>query len=87
MRTCSSRSKKGNMFVADLDSASKGEMSCFYSKALVKDSWLWHKKLSHLNFKTMNSLVKRELVRGLPHMEFWKEGFSEACEKGKSKKA
>ena len=79
--------RKGNMFIADLDSASKGEMSCFYSKASAKDSWLWHKTLSHLNFKTMNSLVKRELVRGLPQMEFCKEGLYEACEEGKSKKA
>ena len=79
--------RKGNLFIADLDSASKGEMSCFYNKASTEDSWLWHKKLSHLNFKTMNSLVKRELVRGLPQMEFYKEGLCEACEKGKSKKA
>ena len=35
----------------------------------------------------MNSLVKRELVRGFPDMEFCKEGLCEACEKGKSKKS
>ena len=35
----------------------------------------------------MKSLVKRELVRGFPDMEFGKEGLYEACEKGKSKKA
>ena len=35
----------------------------------------------------MNSLVKRELVRGLPQMEFTQEGLCEACQKGKSKKA
>ena len=79
--------RKGNLFVADLFSASKGEARCFYSKASTEDSWLWHKRLSHLNFKTMNSLVKKELVRGLPDMEFCKEGLCEACEKGKSKKA
>ena len=54
--------RKGNLFVTDLFSASKGEVRCFYSKASTKDSWLWHKRLSHLNFKIMNSLVKRELV-------------------------
>uniref|UniRef100_A0A161ZMT4 Integrase catalytic domain-containing protein n=1 Tax=Daucus carota subsp. sativus TaxID=79200 RepID=A0A161ZMT4_DAUCS len=35
----------------------------------------------------MNSLVKRELVRGLPQKEFCQEGLCDACEKGKSKKA
>ena len=79
--------RKGNLFVADLFSASKGEVRCFYSKASTEDSWLWHKRLSHLNFKTMNSLVKRELVQGLPNMELCKEGLYEACEKRKSKKA
>ena len=79
--------RKGNLFVADLYSGCKDEVKCFYAKASTDDSWLWHKKLSHLNFKTMNSLVKRELVRGLPQMEFTQEGLCEACQKGKSKKA
>lgn len=79
--------RKGNLFVADLNSASKEEVRCFYSKASSEQSWLWHKKLSHLNFKTMNSLVKKELVRGLPQMEFYHERLCEACEKGKSKRS
>ena len=79
--------RKGNLFVADLFSTSKGEVRCFYGKASTEDSWLWHKRLSHLNFKTINSLVKRELVRGFSDMEFCKEGLCEACEKGKSKKS
>ncbi|KAK1374545.1 hypothetical protein POM88_030738 [Heracleum sosnowskyi] len=79
--------RKRNLFIADLSSTSEGEVTCFYSKASSEQSWLWHKKLSHLNFKTMNSLVKRELVRRLPLMEFYQEGLCEACEKGKSKKA
>ena len=79
--------RKGNLFVADWNSGSNGEAMCFYGKASSEDSWLWHKKLSHLNFKTMNSLVKRELVRGLPEMEFCPDGLYEACEKGKSKRA
>ena len=84
--------RKGNLFVADLFSASKGEARCFYSKASKQQSFnrgqlAYGIRDYHLNFKTMNSLVKRELVRGLPDMEFCKEGLCEACEKGKSKKA
>ena len=74
------------MFIADLQSGSKDEVNYFYAKASSDESWLWHKKLSHLNFKTMNSLVKRESVRGLPQIEFTQEGMCEACQKGKSKK-
>ena len=79
--------RKGNLFIADLQSGSKDEVNYFYAKASSDESWLWHKRLSHLNFKTMNSLVKRELVRGLPQMEFTQEGLCEACQKEKSKKA
>ncbi|KAK1365621.1 hypothetical protein POM88_041182 [Heracleum sosnowskyi] len=78
--------RKGNLFIADLSSSSEGEVTCFYEKASSEQSWLWHKKLSHLNFKIMNSLVKRELVRGLPLMEFNQEGLCEACEKGSRRK-
>ena len=79
--------RKGDLFIADLNMDSEGEVNCFYSKASSAESWLWHKKLSHLNFKTMNALVKRELVRGLPEIEFCQEGLCDACQKGKSKKA
>ena len=43
-------------------SGSKDEVNCFYAKASSDERLLWNKRLSHLNFKTMNSLVKRELV-------------------------
>ena len=79
--------RKGNLFNTDLQSGSKDEVNYFYAKASLDESWLWNKKLSHINFKTMNSLVKRELVRGLPQMEFTQEGLREACQKRKSKKA
>ncbi|XP_063938007.1 uncharacterized protein LOC135147900 [Daucus carota subsp. sativus] len=54
-------------------------------KASPEDSWLWHKKLSHLNFKIVNSLVKRDLVRRLPPLEFTLQGLCEACQNGKAK--
>ena len=73
--------RKGNLFVVDLLSGCKDEVNWFYAKASSGDSWLWHKRLSHLNFKTMNSQAKRELVRGLPQMELTQEGLCEACQK------
>ena len=47
--------RKGNLFVGDLVSGCKDEFNCFYAKASSDESWLWHKRLSQLNFKTMNS--------------------------------
>nr|GFB22602.1 retrotransposon protein, putative, unclassified [Tanacetum cinerariifolium] len=36
-------------------------------------SWLWHQRLSHLNFDTINDLAKNDLVAGLPKFKYHKE--------------
>ena len=79
--------RKGNVYVANFNSTSSEEMTCLFSKACAEESWLWHKKLSQLNFKAMNLLVKKNLVRGLPQDEFTKDGLYDACQKGKQRKA
>ena len=56
------------------------------SKANSQQSWLWHMRLSHLNFKNINKLVKGGLIKGIPDLKFEKEHLCTACEKGKMKK-
>ncbi|KAL8148829.1 hypothetical protein AgCh_005994 [Apium graveolens] len=63
-------SRKGSLFVTDLDSTNVNGICCFYTKASIEQSKLWHKKLSHLNYKAINTLVKKELVRDMPKLEF-----------------
>ena len=79
--------RKGNVYLADFNSSNAESVTCLLSKASQDESWLWHKKLSHLNFKTMNELVKKELVRGIPLVEFSKDGLCDACQKEKQIKA
>ncbi|KAL8109279.1 hypothetical protein AgCh_025394 [Apium graveolens] len=62
--------RKRNLFVTDLYSANKDGIYCFYTKASIEQSKLWHKKLSHLNYKALNTLVKKELVRDMPNLKF-----------------
>nr|GEW14149.1 putative ribonuclease H-like domain-containing protein [Tanacetum cinerariifolium] len=50
-------------------------------------SWLWHQRLSHLNFDTINDLAKNDLVSGLPKFKYAKEQLFPSCEQGQSKKA
>ena len=78
--------RKGNVYIADFNSTDAESITCLLSKASSVESWLWHKKLSHLNFKTMNDLVKKDLVRGMPLVEFTRDGLCDACQKGKQKK-
>ena len=75
--------RKGNVCIADFNSSNVDSLTCLLSKASVDDSWTWHKKLSHLNFKEMNMLVQKNLVSGLPNKEFTKYGLCDSCQKGK----
>ncbi|GJY31121.1 retrovirus-related pol polyprotein from transposon TNT 1-94 [Tanacetum coccineum] len=56
-------------------------------KATSDESKLWHRRLGHLNFKTMNKLVKGNLVRGLPSKLFENDQTCVACQKGKQHRA
>nr|GEW42650.1 hypothetical protein [Tanacetum cinerariifolium] len=50
-------------------------------------SWLWHRRLSHLNFDALNKLAKDCLARGIPRLKFQKDHLCLACALGKSKKS
>ncbi|GJX65554.1 integrase, catalytic region, zinc finger, CCHC-type containing protein [Tanacetum coccineum] len=58
----------------------------FLSKATKTKSWLWHHRLSHLNFGAINHLARHGLVCGLPRLKFEKDHLCSACAMGKSKK-
>nr|GEX59049.1 hypothetical protein [Tanacetum cinerariifolium] len=62
-------------------------LTCLVEKASVDKSMLWHRRLGHLNFKTMNKLVRNNLVRGLPSKCFENDHTCVACLKGKQHKA
>nr|GEZ63918.1 retrovirus-related Pol polyprotein from transposon TNT 1-94 [Tanacetum cinerariifolium] len=59
---------------------------CLLSKASKNKSWLWHRRLNHLNFGTINDLARKDLVHGLPRLKFEKDHLCSACQLGKSKK-
>ncbi|GJS75404.1 retrovirus-related pol polyprotein from transposon TNT 1-94 [Tanacetum coccineum] len=59
---------------------------CLLSKSSKTKSWLWHRRLSHLNFGTINHLAKQGLVKGLPKLKYTKDHLCSACQMGKSKK-
>ncbi|GJU32159.1 retrovirus-related pol polyprotein from transposon TNT 1-94 [Tanacetum coccineum] len=64
----------------------KSSLICPLSKASKTKSWLWHRRLSHLNFGTLNKLAKDGLARGIPRLKFQKDHLCSACALGKSKK-
>ncbi|GKD50346.1 ribonuclease H-like domain-containing protein, partial [Tanacetum coccineum] len=80
--------RKYNMYSFNLKNVvpSKG-LTCLFAKAINDESKLWHRRLGHINFKTMNKLVKGNLVRGLPLRIFENDHTCVACHKGKQYKA
>ncbi|GKC23881.1 retrovirus-related pol polyprotein from transposon TNT 1-94, partial [Tanacetum coccineum] len=59
---------------------------CLLSKASKTKSWLWHRRLSYLNFEAINHLARHGLVRGLPKLKFEKDHLCSACALRKSTK-
>ncbi|GJZ78285.1 putative ribonuclease H-like domain-containing protein [Tanacetum coccineum] len=56
--------RKNNMYSVDLKNViPKGGLTCLFAKATSDESKLWHRRLGHINFKTLNKLVKGNLVR------------------------
>ncbi|GJS02684.1 retrovirus-related pol polyprotein from transposon TNT 1-94 [Tanacetum coccineum] len=60
--------------------------SVLMSRATSTKSWLWLRRLSHLNFNTINELTSHDLVDGLPKFKYHKNHLCSAYEQGKSKK-
>ncbi|GKA80398.1 ribonuclease H-like domain-containing protein [Tanacetum coccineum] len=80
--------RKNNMYSVDLKNiVPKGGLTCLFAKATSDESKLWHRRIGHLNFKTMNKLVKGNLVRGLPSKLFENDQTCVACQKGKQHRA
>nr|GEY62639.1 hypothetical protein [Tanacetum cinerariifolium] len=63
------------------------DLTCLFAKATLDESNLWHRRLGHINFKTMTKLVKVILVRGLPSKLFENNHTFVASKKGKQHKA
>nr|GEZ45470.1 retrovirus-related Pol polyprotein from transposon TNT 1-94 [Tanacetum cinerariifolium] len=76
-----------NLYTINLHDMASASPICLMAHASSTKSWLWHQRLSHLNFDTINDLAKNDLVSGLPKFKYHKEHLCPSCEQGKSKKA
>ncbi|GJU00977.1 retrovirus-related pol polyprotein from transposon TNT 1-94 [Tanacetum coccineum] len=79
-------SQGNNLYTLSLGDMMASSPICLLSKASKTKSWLWHRRLSHLNFGAINHLARHGLVRGLPKLKFEKDHLCSACAMGKSKK-
>nr|GEV36042.1 putative ribonuclease H-like domain-containing protein [Tanacetum cinerariifolium] len=80
--------RENNMYNVNLkNTIPSGDLTCLFAKATINESNLWHRRLGHINFKTIDKLVKGNFVKGLPTKVFENENTCVACKKGKQHRA
>nr|GEY89998.1 reverse transcriptase domain-containing protein [Tanacetum cinerariifolium] len=79
-------SRGTNLYSITLQDTNSPNPICLMAKATSSQAWLWHHRLSHLNFDTINLLSKNDIVVGIPKLKFIKEHLCSSCEIGKAKR-
>nr|GFB96367.1 hypothetical protein [Tanacetum cinerariifolium] len=74
-----------DLYSITLQDTSSPNPICLIAKATSSQAWLWHRRLSHLNFDTIYLLSKNNIVIGLPKLKFVKDHLYSSCELGKAK--
>ncbi|GJU33616.1 retrovirus-related pol polyprotein from transposon TNT 1-94 [Tanacetum coccineum] len=59
---------------------------CLMAKASPTQAWLWHRRLSYLNFDYINLLSKKDVVIDLLKLKYVKDQLCSSCEVSKVKK-
>ncbi|GKB33314.1 integrase, catalytic region, zinc finger, CCHC-type containing protein [Tanacetum coccineum] len=65
--------RRDNLYTLSLGDMMTSSQICLLSKATKTKSWLWHRRLSLLNFGAINHLARHVLARGLPKLKFEKD--------------
>nr|GEU97712.1 Gag-pre-integrase domain, Gag-polypeptide of LTR copia-type [Tanacetum cinerariifolium] len=95
--TCFVRDIQGNdlltgnhgydLYTISLQEITSSTPICFMAKASPTQAWLWHQRLSHLNFDCINLLSKKDIVIGLPKLKYVKDQLCSSCEVSKAKRS
>nr|GEX97476.1 hypothetical protein [Tanacetum cinerariifolium] len=95
--TCFVRDLQGNdllvcnrgsdLYTISLQESTSSTLVCLMAKATPTQAWLWHRRLSHLNFHYINLLLKKDIVIGLPKLKYVKDQLCSSCELSKAKRS
>nr|GEU61856.1 retrotransposon protein, putative, unclassified [Tanacetum cinerariifolium] len=95
--TCFVRDLRGNdlltgnrgsdLYAISLQESTSSTPLCLMAKASQTQAWLWHRRLSHLNFDYINLLLKKDVVIGLPKLKYIKDQLCSSCELSKAKRS
>ncbi|GJR98835.1 retrovirus-related pol polyprotein from transposon TNT 1-94 [Tanacetum coccineum] len=80
-------SRGSDLYTISLQETTSSTPICFMAKASPTQAWLWHRRLSHLNFDYITLLSKKDIVTGLPKLTYVKDQLCSSCEMGKAKRS
>ncbi|GJT15939.1 retrovirus-related pol polyprotein from transposon TNT 1-94, partial [Tanacetum coccineum] len=76
-----------DLYTISLQETTSSIPICLMAKASPTQAWLWHRRLSHLNFDYINLLSKKDVVIGLPKLKYVKDQLCSSCEVSKAKRS
>nr|GEW27669.1 retrovirus-related Pol polyprotein from transposon TNT 1-94 [Tanacetum cinerariifolium] len=76
-----------DLYIISLQESTSSTLLCLMDKASPTQAWLWHRRLSHLNFDYINLLLKKDIVIGLPKLKYVKDQLCSSCELSKAKRS
>nr|GEV23571.1 retrovirus-related Pol polyprotein from transposon TNT 1-94 [Tanacetum cinerariifolium] len=79
-------SRGANIYSITLQRTTSPNPICLIAKSSSSQALLWHRRLLHLNFDTINLLSKNDIVNGLSKVNFVKYYLCSSCELGKAKR-
>nr|GEX32528.1 ribonuclease H-like domain-containing protein [Tanacetum cinerariifolium] len=79
--------RRSDLYIISLQESTSSTPLCLMAKASPTQAWLWHRRLSHLNFDYINLLSKKDVVIGLPKLKFVKDQLCSSCEVSKAKRS
>nr|GEY83206.1 hypothetical protein [Tanacetum cinerariifolium] len=95
--TCFVRDLQGNdllignrgfdLYIISLQESTSSTPLCLMAKSTPTQAWLWHRRLSHLNFDYINLLSKKDIMIGLPKLKYVKDQLCSSCELSKAKRS
>nr|GEV03623.1 hypothetical protein [Tanacetum cinerariifolium] len=95
--TCFIRDLQGNdlltgnhgsdLYIISLQESTSSTPLCLMAKATPTQAWLWHRRLSQLNFDYINLLSKKDIVIGLPKLKYVKDQLFSSCKLSKAKRS
>ncbi|GJR78383.1 retrovirus-related pol polyprotein from transposon TNT 1-94 [Tanacetum coccineum] len=80
-------SRGSDLYTISLQETTSSTPICFMAKASPTQAWLWHRRLSHLNFDYITLLSKKEVVTGLPKLKYVRDQLCSSCEMSKAKRS